>query len=168
MKMHYRVFEKMRSIFFGWNSYLGHVGPTWGLASTSKMPSWGKSNKQKKQGKPMLFSPSEDFKPSILFHRGSDWPTLGPPDFSEEKCKGPMAPPSEKHVEITMKMHCQDFEKMCYLVFVKFLSWPSWANSEIGFDLSTSKMPISGKSKTQGKPLFSFTFWGLQATHTCW
>ena len=86
-----------------------------------------------KKRTPMLFSPSEAFKPSILFHRGSDWPTLGPPDFSEEKCKGPMAPPNEQRMEITMKMHCQDFEKIGYLFFVKFLSWRSWAYLGIGF-----------------------------------
>ena len=53
-----------------------------------------------------------------------------------------------------MKMHHEDFEKMRYLVFVKFLSWPSWANSETGFGLSTSKIPILGMSNMQGKPQF--------------
>ena len=63
-----------------------------------------------------------------------------------------MAPLSEKNLEIATEMHCQDLEKMRYLVFVKFLSWPSWANSETGFGLSTSKIPILGMSKMQGKP----------------
>ena len=100
------------------------------------------------------FSPSEAFRAPLLFDRGSDWPNLGPHDFSKKKYKGPMAPLSEKKFEITAKMHCQDLEKMRYLVFVKFLSWPSWANSETGFGSSTSKIPILGMSKMQGKPLF--------------
>ena len=103
--------------------------------------------------KTLVFSPSEAFRAPIIFDRGLDWPNLGPHDFSKKKYKGPMAPLSEKNLEITTKMHCQDLEKMRYLVFVKFLSWPSWANSETGFGLSTSKIPILGMSKMQGKPM---------------
>ena len=65
-----------------------------------------------------------------------------------------MAPLSEKNMEITTNMHCQDLEKMRYLVFVTFLSWSSWAHSETGFGLSTSKIPILGMSKMPGKQCF--------------
>ena len=117
MKMRCQDLEKMRYLvfvkFLSWSSWPN--SETGFDLSTSKIPILGKS---KAQGNPMVFSPSEAFKSPILFDRGSDGPNLGPPDFSKEKYKGPAAPVVKKNGKITMKMHCQDFEKMLCFVFL--------------------------------------------------
>merc|ERR1711965_886236 len=105
MKMHCQDFEKMHYFvfvkFLCWPSG-ANLGIGFDL-STSKIPILVKS---KTRGTPIVFSPSEAFKSPILFDRGSDGPNLGPPNFSKEKYKGPMAPVSENKLKITMKMHC--------------------------------------------------------------
>ena len=51
--------------------------------------------------KTIVFSFSEAFQAPKLFDRGSDGPNLGPPNFSKEKYKGPMAPVVKKNRKIT-------------------------------------------------------------------
>ena len=104
----------------------------------------------------MVFSHSEAFQAPILFERGASGPNLGPPDFSKEKYKGPMAPVVKKNGKITMKMHCQDFQKMlCLVFFVKCLSWPPWANLGIDSYLQDTNL---GDVKNARKTNVFFTF----------
>ena len=164
--MHCQDLEKMRYLvfvkFLSWPSW-ANSETGFGL-STSKIPILGMSKMQGK--KPEFFSHSEAFQARILFEIGARGPNLGPPDFSKEKYKGPMAPVVKKNWKITMKMHCQDFQKMLCLVFLwnVYLGHlgPTWGLA------ATSKIPIWGMSKTQGKPTFLFTFWGLAGTLTFW
>ena len=62
-------------------------------------------------------------------------PNLGLHDFSKEKCEGPRP---------LLRWLWHFFSSIPF--FVKFSSLPSWASLGIGLDLSTSKIPILGKS----------------------